>query len=404
MYQQTLDYLFSQLPIYQRVGKAAYKADLNNTIALCQLLGHPENGFRSIHVAGTNGKGSTSHILASILMEAEYKVGLYTSPHLADFRERIRINGQMIPESFVVDFVANHRKDFEPIQPSFFELTVGMAFQYFTAQKVDIAVIETGLGGRLDSTNVITPEVSVITNIGLDHTHLLGDTIEQIATEKAGIIKDGVPVVIGHANAIAHEVFVATAAQRSAPIHFAAKQPPFSYPTDLLGNYQLENLKTARTTIGLLQQLGWNIDEQHIQQGARHVVENTGLLGRWQVLQQHPLTIADIGHNEDGIKQVLQQIKATPHQHLHFVLGMVNDKACDQVLAMLPKTATYYFCEAKIPRALPLAELHSNARAHGLQGHPYASVQQALESAQNNANESDLVFVGGSTFVVAEVV
>jgi dihydrofolate synthase/folylpolyglutamate synthase len=403
-YQQTLDYLYRQLPIFQRVGKAAYKADLNNTIALCKMLGNPENGFRSIHVAGTNGKGSTAHIIASILQEAGFRTGLYTSPHLRDFRERIKINGEIVSKPFIVDFVEEFKAEFEPIEPSFFELTVGMAFRYFEQEKVDIAVIETGLGGRLDSTNVITPEVSIITNISLDHTNLLGNTIEAIATEKAGIIKANVPVVIGTTVPETKQLFTDTAANRGASIHFAEDAPDFPFESDLQGTFQLENLRTAHMAIGLLKDAGWSISSQQIESGASNVIANTNFTGRWQTLSHTPLTITDIGHNEDGMRQVLRQIERTAHDELHFVLGMVNDKDVDTIISLLPQNATYYFCQAKIPRALPATELAASASAAGLSGSVILDVQEAMQKAQRNAAANDLVFVGGSAFVVAEVV
>jgi len=429
-YQQTLDYLYSQLPMFQRVGAAAYKADLNNTIALCSLLGNPENKFRSIHIAGTNGKGSTSHMLASILQEAGLKVGLYTSPHLKDFRERIKINGQMIPEKNVVEFVERHKSEFEKIQLSFFEMTVGLAFDYFATEKVDIAVIEVGLGGRLDSTNVITPLVSVITNISFDHTALLGNTLELIAGEKAGIIKKNIPVVIGETTPETKKVFRAKASEQQAEIVFAEevynaenvrqvnnnglylqltmqKQEQTVYDdllSELPGLYQQKNIATVLATVDELNRQNFALTENVVRSGIRHVIRNTGLLGRWQVLAHDPLTIADTGHNEAGIKEVLKQISLTPHDQLHVVLGMVNDKDISTILKMLPTAARYYFCRAGIPRALDAAELAAQAEASGLKGTVHDSVQAALAAARRSAAANDLVFVGGSTFTVAEVV
>ncbi|MCW3105240.1 MAG: fgs [Bacteroidetes bacterium] len=429
-YQETLDYLYSQLPMFQRVGAAAYKADLNNTIALCSLLGNPENKFRSIHIAGTNGKGSTSHMLASVLQEAGLKVGLYTSPHLKDFRERIKINGGMIPEKNVVEFVEKHKNEFEKIQLSFFEMTVGLAFDYFAAEKVDITVIEVGLGGRLDSTNVITPLVSVITNISFDHTALLGNTLELIAGEKAGIIKKSVPVVIGETTAETKKVFIAKASEQQAEIIFAEeayhaenvrqvnkeglylqlnmeKQGQTIYEdllSELPGLYQQKNIATVLATVDELNRQGSNLTENIVRSGIKHVIKNTGLLGRWQVLAQNPLTIADTGHNEAGIKEVLKQIALTPHNRLHVVLGMVNDKDISRILKMLPPSATYYFCRATIPRALDAKELAAQAEACGLKGTVHNSVQAALAAARTSAGANDLVFIGGSTFTVAEVV
>lgn len=403
-YQQTLDYLFSQLPMFQRVGASAYKADLNNTIELCKLLHHPEKNFKSIHIAGTNGKGSTSHMLASILQEAGYKVGLYTSPHLKDFRERIKINGEMISEQEVVDFVIKHQSEFEQINLSFFEWTVGLAFDYFSKKQVDIAVIETGLGGRLDSTNVITPLVSVITNIGKDHTQFLGETLAKIASEKAGIIKENIPIIIGETQQETQQVFIDKAIEMSAKIFFADKIITTNYESDLKGIYQEKNKKTVLAAIQQLMNSGFSITEENIKNGLLNVVKNTGLLGRWQILSENPLTICDTGHNEAGIKEVLKQISLTKHNHLHFVFGAVNDKEIDSILSMLPKNATYYFCQAKIPRALDVNNLYTKAKEFELKGNPYDSVENAIKQAKANASVNDLVFVGGSTFVVAEAI
>lgn len=429
-YQQTLDYLFSQLPMFQRIGSAAYKADLNNTIALCKLLNNPENKFKSIHVAGTNGKGSTSHMLASILQAKGLKVGLYTSPHLKDFRERIKINGTLISEQAVVDFVAQYKTEFEKIQLSFFEMTVGLAFDYFAKEQVDIAVIEVGLGGRLDSTNVITPEVSVITNISFDHVALLGDSLEKIAIEKAGIIKNNIPVVIGESLSATKPVFMQKALTHNAPIVFADEcfeikniTPRSSeklyltldvwnknhcvyqeLESELLGMYQQKNIATVLAVVEELNKKNFQLSEQNVRKGIKYVISNTGLLGRWQILAQQPLTIADTGHNEAGIREVLSQIKSTPHKQLHFVLGMVSDKDISTILKMLPPTASYYFCKANIPRALAADVLAEQAKNVGLNGVVCASVHEALKSAQANAKADDLVFVGGSTFTVAEVV
>lgn len=429
-YQQTLDYLFSQLPMFQRIGSAAYKTDLDNTIAICKLLGNPENKFRSIHVGGTNGKGSTSHMLASVLQSAGLKVGLYTSPHLKDFRERIKINGEMISQQNVVDFVEKYKTDFEKIQPSFFEMTVGLAFDFFADQKVDIAVIEVGLGGRLDSTNIIKPAVSIITNISLDHTGLLGDSLEKIAIEKAGIIKAGIPIVIGETQLEIKNIFVQIAKEKNAPIFFAderyrainvhhKKNDKLSlsmniekegvlkfenFESELLGLYQQKNIPTVLCAIDILNQIGFILSEKNIREGIKNVIKQTGLLGRWQILSDRPLVIADTGHNESGIKEVLTQIANTPHRHLHFVLGMVNDKDITTILNLLPKKARYYFCKAGIPRALDANELVDQAKYAGLTGNTYDSVLNALEAAKAAALEDDLVFVGGSTFTVAEVV
>jgi dihydrofolate synthase/folylpolyglutamate synthase len=427
-YQQTLDYLYTQLPMFQRIGSAAYKANLDNTIALCDLLGNPEKKFRSIHIAGTNGKGSTSHFIASVLQSAGLKVGLYTSPHLKDFRERIKINGEMIPEQNVVDFVDKYKAAFEKIQPSFFEMTVGLAFDYFASQNVDIAVIEVGLGGRLDSTNVINPICSVITNISFDHSVLLGDTLQKIATEKAGIIKPKTPVIIGETQAETKTVFIEKAKQNNAPIAFADEKWKISnvhhiqqektylamdisgqnqtvyLESELLGLYQQKNIPAVLSVMELLNQNGFTISEKNTADGIKNVVTQTGLLGRWQILASNPLTVADTAHNEAGIKELLLQINQTPHTHLHFVLGMVNDKDITTILELLPKNASYYFCKANIPRALNAEELALQAKKAGLKGKIFASVAEALKSAISAANTGDLVLVGGSTFTVAEVV
>ncbi len=401
-YPETLDYLFGQLPMYQRIGNAAYKANLDNTYRLSEILNHPEKQFKSVHIAGTNGKGSTSHMLASVLQEAGYKVGLYTSPHLKDFRERIKINGAMISENEVIDFVEEYKNEFEKIQLSFFEWTVGLAFHYFANQKVDIAIIETGLGGRLDSTNIVTPEVAVITNISMDHTQFLGDTLAKIAAEKAGIIKSTIPVIIGETQPEIKYVFTEKANQLNATIQFADKLSLKEYESDLKGVYQQQNKKTVLATIQVLQKLGWNIAESHIINGLQNVVNNTGLMGRWQMLNKQPLTICDTGHNEAGIKLILAQINQQSFEKLHFVLGVVNDKDITNILQLLPKNATYYFCQAKIPRALDVNILAEKATAVGLSGTTFPSVAAAYKAAQKNATTQDLIFIGGSTFVVAE--
>ena len=398
-YQQTLEWLFSQLPIYQRSGAAAYKSDIGNIKEACKRLNNPHQQFKSIHVAGTNGKGSTSHMLASILQEAGYTTGLYTSPHLKDFRERIRINGNKIPEAKIVQFVSNNLFWFKEIDMSFFEMTVAMAFNYFAEEKIDVAVVETGLGGRLDSTNILLPELCVITNIGFDHTAFLGETIEKIAFEKAGIIKKDTEVIIGRKQTETKTVFQEKAKSENAPLFYASS---FNYVSDLKGNYQQENINTCVSSIIKLQEKGWSISEEHIENGLKKVVANTGILGRWHTIHQKPLTICDTGHNEDGIKNILTQIKQTPHEQLHIVLGTVNDKNIEKLLAILPKNAIYYFCEANIPRAMPKELLFTLAKQYKLKGQEYSSVKAALSSAQNNANNKDLIFVGGSTFVVAE--
>lgn len=429
-YQETLDYMYAQLPMFQRIGSAAYKADLDNTIALCKRLGNPETKFKSIHVAGTNGKGSTSHMLASILQAAGLKTGLYTSPHLKDFRERIKINGEPIPQQVVMNFVNEHKLYFEELHPSFFEMTVGLAFDYFAKEQVDIAVIEVGLGGRLDSTNVITPELSIITNISFDHVSLLGNTLEKIAGEKAGIIKPRIPVVIGESQGITAPVFIEKAKQQEAPLIFAdqvyaahgAQQKEEgnrlylfmdverdgtliykNLQSELLGLYQLKNIPTVLAAVEQLNKKGYTLPENIVRTGIKQVVSTTGLLGRWQVLGQRPLLIADTGHNEAGIKEVLAQLNLTPHEQLHLVIGMVNDKDISTVLELLPKEAIYYFCKANIPRGLPATELQKAAAEKGLHGTVHESVAEALGAAKNKATTSDLILIGGSTFTVAEV-
>jgi len=400
-YQQTLDYLFDRLPMYQRLGAAAYKADIGNIVLASQHLDNPHKKFKSIHVAGTNGKGSTSHLLASILQEADYKVGLYTSPHLKDFRERIKINGQMIPETEVISFVSNNKAFFETLELSFFEFTVALAFDYFAKQKADIAIIETGLGGRLDSTNIIHPELAIITNISLDHTNLLGDTIEKIAKEKAGIIKDNTPIIIGRKQKETTEIFRKIAAEKKAPLIYASANNKFK--TDLKENYQRKNISTTLTAISELQAMNWNIAEDNIINGIGNTLKNTAFMGRWQTLSKHPLIICDIGHNEDGIKQVTQQIAELNFNKLHFVFGVVKDKNINTILSLMPKHAQYYFCQANIDRAMEVEELTKKAIKSGLKGAAHTSVKQALETAKKNATKDDLIFVGGSAFVVTEV-
>lgn len=404
-YEETIDYLYSQLPAYQRIGKAAYKADLQTTWRLAEILGNPHKHFRSIHVAGTNGKGSVAHTLASVLQEAGYKTGLYTSPHLRDFRERIRINGEMIGKEKVMDFVARYQEKFTAIAPSFFEWTVGLAFKYFEEEKIDIAVVETGMGGRLDSTNILTPELSVITNIGYDHAAFLGNTLELIAGEKAGIIKEGVQVVIGQTQALTEDVFRRVAGEKHSPIHFADQEiAEVTYTSDLKGIYQVHNRKTVMCALELLREAGWKISEAAIKRGFAHVVKNTGLMGRWQTLSEKPLAICDTGHNEDGVRMVVQQLASIPCQQLHFVFGMVNDKEAGKILDLLPREALYYFCRPDLPRGLDAGELAAAAREKGLKGIVFPSVPEAYKAALVAAGPNDLVFVGGSTFVVAEVV
>ncbi len=426
-YKQTLDYLYSQLPMFTRVGAVAIKKDLTNTIALCNALNNPQTKFKTIHVAGTNGKGSVSHILASVLQSAGYKTGLYTSPHLKDFRERIKINGEMIPQQFVVDFVAENKNLFSTISPSFFEMTVALCFDYFAKEGVEIAVIETGLGGRLDSTNIINPQLSVITNIGWDHMDMLGDTLELIAGEKAGIIKPNTPVVIGETQQETTQVFVDKAQASQAPIVFAdgeysltnfdntgtlsvcdvykGKTPLLlQLQCELTGIYQQKNIITAIAATEQLQQAGYKISEAHIRQGFAQVKNQTGLLGRWQKLSDSPLTYADTGHNLNGVQEVLKQLQLLHYNQLHIVWGMVKDKDISKILALLPTTATYYFCNAQIPRALAARDLQLQANTFGLKGEVYPTVELAVQAAQKAANTNDLVFVGGSTFVVAEAV
>lgn len=399
-YSETLEWMFAQLPMYQHQGKTAFKKDLTNTIAFAEVLQHPEQKFKSIHVGGTNGKGSTSHMLASILQEAGYSVGLYTSPHLRNFTERIRINGQEIPQAEVTSFITKHKDFLETQQLSFFEMTVGLAFDYFATQKVDIAIIEVGLGGRLDSTNIITPEVSVITNIGLDHVQILGDTLPKIAQEKAGIIKPNVPVVIGEKQKEVVSVFIEKAHAQQSPIVFASDQKHV-FTTDLMGNYQKSNVQTAVTAIKQLK--GFDVSEAAIANGLRHVVRNTNLVGRWQILQKQPKVICDTAHNTEGLTLVLQQLQKEAYLQLHVVLGVVSDKDLDPVLPLFPKKATYYFCKPDIPRGLPAAQLQKTAKMVGLRGQVYGSVSLAYQEALSKAASEDTIYVGGSTFVVAEV-
>ena len=426
-YNETLNWMFNKLPMYQRIGASAYKADLNTTIEIINYLDNPQHSFKSIHIAGTNGKGSTSHSLASVFQEAGYKTGLYTSPHLRDFRERIRINGKMIPENEVVEFIEKHKNKLEELELSFFEMTVAMAFDYFRKEKVDIAIIEVGMGGRLDSTNVINPELCVITNISLDHVKFLGENEGQIAIEKAGIIKPETAVVIGETQEGSKDVFIETAKEKNSPIFFADKimeckkddtysieyqkfdiyknnelyLKDLKYP--LLGNYQKKNLATVICALDILKD-SFKIEETHIVNGLANVVKNTSLMGRWQVINRNPLAIADTGHNVAGINEVNRQLAETKYNKLHFVLSVVNDKDIDGILQLLPKEAEYYFCKADIPRGLSADILAEKAINCGLQGKVYESVRQAYSTALGNAQEGDLVFVGGSNFTVAEVV
>ncbi len=389
--------------MYQRVGASAYKVDLSNTLKLMSHLEIPQNSFKSVHVAGTNGKGSTSHMLASVLQEAGYKTGLYTSPHLKDFRERIKINGELISKESVVDFVKNHQSFFEENQLSFFEMTVGLAFEYFRKEKVDITIIEVGLGGRLDSTNVIQPEVSVITNIGLDHTKFLGNTLEEIAFEKAGIIKPNIPVVIGETLPETKQVFQEIAATNNSSVTFVEEEKIEAYKTDLLGDYQKKNCRIAIKTIDVLKEKGWTITEEVLKKGLTSIVVNTGLLGRWQVLQESQKVICDTAHNREGLVLVLKQLKKESYNKLHIVLGFVDDKNLDRILPLFPKDATYYFCKPDVIRGFSQDSLKSNALLYGMKGLSYLSVKEAYNTALTNAESNDLIYIGGSTFVVAEV-
>jgi dihydrofolate synthase/folylpolyglutamate synthase len=423
-YGQCLDFLYSQLPMFQRQGAAAYKANLDNTLALMEMLHHPQKSFPAVHIAGTNGKGSSAHMIASVLQQQGYKTGLYTSPHLIDFRERIKVDGAMIPKDEVVAFVERYRAEFTKIKPSFFEITFAMALDYFRKSAVDIVVMETGMGGRLDSTNVVEPVISLITNISLDHTQFLGDSLPKIATEKAGIIKRGVPVIIGTRQEELREVFEKRAAEMDAPLIYAediiqlAERPAPSkqcydvkvnssrkgvFCIPLLGKYQRNNLQGVLAVLYKLDELGdFVISDEHIRKGLACVVKSTGIMGRWQQLADRPKIICDTGHNEDGLRHVLEQLSKESYKKLHFVLGMVNDKDVPAVLEMLPKDAEYYFCRPDIPRGLDVAVLHQAAQRHRLKGTPFDSVNDALKKARENANADDLIFVGGSTFVVAD--
>jgi dihydrofolate synthase/folylpolyglutamate synthase len=433
-YQETIDYLYTRLPLFSRIGAAAIKPNLDNTLAICAHLGHPEKKIKTIHVAGTNGKGSTSHMLASIFQEAGYKTGLYTSPHLYDFRERIKVNGEMCSKDFVIDFTDRIKPFIEKVEPSFFEITVGMAFDYFASQKVDIAIIETGLGGRLDSTNVISPELSLITNIGFDHMALLGNTLEAIASEKAGIIKKETPVVIGEVNDSVKAVFQHKADLENAPIYFATDfiesksfqnnwdtalfeftQPlihnldaplfpkNFTVECDLPGKYQSKNLMGVLVATQILSTMGWRLTAPRILKALLKVQQNTGLMGRWEMIQKQPRVILDVAHNEHGMHALLEQLKALHYPQLHIVTGMVKDKDINAVLNLLPKSAKYYFTQSHIPRALPYLELTALAKEHGLTGTSFEEVNEALSAAIKNANQQDVVLVIGSIFLVAEV-
>ncbi len=424
-YQQTLDYLFARLPMYQRVGAAAYKADLVNTIKIAEVLGKPHLKLKCIHVAGTNGKGSSSHMLAAIMQQCGYKTGLYTSPHLIDFRERIKINGKMIPKNHVVDFVLKHKEAFEPIEPSFFEWTVGLALDYFAAEEVDVAIIEVGLGGRLDSTNIITPKTSLITNISLDHINLLGDTLEKISREKAGIIKLRVPVVISQYQSETAPIFNAMAKEQKAQIEYADKNYKIvgyklvkgllhasilnkksekveEYELDLTGHYQLKNLLGVLNVLEFIEKVGFIIEPENIKTALKQVCKSTGLKGRWQTLSEKPHIIADTGHNEDGVKQVIENLNSMQYETLHVIFGAVNDKDISKILAMLPKKPTYYFVKANIPRALDEKELAEKAHKLKLKGKAYTTVEAGLKAAKKAYSKGDLIFIGGSTFVVGD--
>lgn len=425
-YQQTIEYLFSRLPMYSRIGAAAFKKDLTNTITLCEHLGNPHHKFKSIHVAGTNGKGSVSHMLAAILQTAGYKTGLYTSPHLKDFRERIKLNGIEINERFIIDFTETIKPLIEEIEPSFFEITVAMAFDYFAKQEVDVAVIEVGLGGRFDSTNIITPELSVITNIGWDHMNILGDSLEKIAFEKAGIIKTNVPVVIGETISATKPVFEKMASEKKAPIHLATQERNVAgwkwekheliveiaekgktdhkkYHLDLPGIYQSKNLLTVLEACSVLKDMEYDIDENDIRQGLQKTKKLTGLHGRWEIIHENPTIVLDVGHNEDGIKQITQQLELTTHHDLHIIIGMVKDKEIDTVLSLLPQSANYYFTQAHIPRALPAETLKEKAGEYNLKGKVIPGVNEAIKEVRSKAHKDDLILVCGSVFLVGEV-
>lgn len=420
-YKQTIDYLYDQLPVYQKIGGNAYKEGLDNSLALDEYFGHPHRRYKTIHVAGTNGKGSTSHILAAILQQSGYKVGLYTSPHLIDFRERIRIDGEKISQKYIVDFVEDHKAAFEPIHPSFFELTMMMAFQYFADMDVDVAVIEVGLGGRLDSTNIISPDLSIITNISFDHTQFLGDTLEKITFEKAGIIKKGIPVVIGEALPETRPVFESVAGKVGAPVIFAEDYnyigssvktasgylfQTIKYPQlkgQLLGNAQIKNAATVLCVVNELQKVGYNIPTVAVYNGFAHVVELTGLMGRWQIVRNSsPKIVCDTAHNTGGMKYIAEQLKQERYEKLHIILGMVNDKDISAVLELLPKDAVYYFTKASIPRALDEEDLKEKAKQAGLEGNSYPTVKDAVLAALNVAGKKDFIYIGGSNFVVAD--
>lgn len=421
-YKETIEYLFNSAPLFQNIGAGAYKEGLYNTKVLDEHFAHPHLSFKTIHVAGTNGKGSCSHTIASVLQEAGYKVGLYTSPHLVDFRERIRVNGKPISEQYVIDFVEHERAFFEPLHPSFFELTTAMAFKFFADEKVDVAVIEVGLGGRLDCTNIITPDVSIITNISFDHVQFLGDTLAKIASEKAGIIKPNIPVVIGETTPETKPVFISKAEEQNAPIVFAEEQDEvmgecllakggFDYQTKTFGLITAElgglcQTKNTRTIIEALKQLigkGYRITRQNVADGFASVCKNTGLMGRWQKLSDKPKVICDTGHNVGGIQYIVKQLELQEYDNLRIVMGMVNDKDISTVLGMMPKHAVYYFTQASVKRAMPCRDFKAKAAGYGLEGDAYPTVRQAYEAALHDASQNDLVFVGGSSFIVADL-
>ncbi len=403
-YQETVSWLFNQLPMYQRQGKSAYKADLSNTILLASHLENPEDKFKSIHVGGTNGKGSCSHMIASILQEAGYKVGLYTSPHLKDYRERIKINGVEISEEFVVEFVKKHKEFLEVQQLSFFEMTVGLAFDYFAKEKVDVAIIEVGLGGRLDSTNIITPELSIITNIGFDHVQFLGNTLPKIAFEKAGIIKQNMPIVIGESHEETKPVFDSKAKDVDAPIYFAEDYDTIDYDSDLRGSYQKKNIQTVVTAIKIIDSKGFEVSDENLRIGLKNVVKNTGLLGRWQVLSESPKIICDTAHNKEGLRYTMEQLSQETYNKLHIVFGVVNDKSVKDILPLLPQDAMYYLAKPNIQRGMKVEKLAEYFKAFGYDFSSFDSVALAYNTAKTKASNNDVIYVGGSTFVVAEVI
>ena len=402
-YQETVNWMFTQLPMYQKQGKTAFKKDLTNTLLLANHLNNPQHKFKSIHVAGTNGKGSSSHMLASVLQEAGYKVGLYTSPHLKDFRERIKINGVEVSKQFVIGFIKRNKAFFKSNPLSFFEMTVGMAYDYFAKQNVDIAIIEVGLGGRLDSTNIIIPEVSLITNIGYDHTQFLGETLPLIASEKAGIIKSNVPVVISETQNETKPVFEKVANKNNSKIYFADQIIKAKYSTDLLGDYQKKNIKGVLKTLKILQQKKYKISDLNIKNGLLNVVKNTGLKGRWQILQTKPKIICDTAHNKEGLSITMTQLQKEQFDNLHIVFGVVNDKDLSQIFSLLPKKATFYFCKPDVPRGLDQNILRDQFLGEGFVGESYLSVKEAVDKAISKASDDDVIYIGGSTFVVAEI-